>query len=194
MKNIVLPLMFIAEIYCFQSCKGDACKGGNTTNNYNISENNKAAIPYLGTESLVFVNDSGDTATLYLKGRQQFYHSYNSLINPDCTNEKIENFEHIEIEYTGNHPIITSISYKVYRSQANITGDFTNFQIKISNILLSENTFEFSSFSLPIEDSIYFNNKYSSGGFIDETKTILYNKEYGILKFKFSNLTWKKIK
>jgi hypothetical protein len=43
---------------------------------------------------------------------------------------------------------------------------------------------------LPIEDSIFINKKFVSGGFIDDEKTLLYNPTIGILKIKFSNKTW----
>ena len=65
--SILLLVMLI------QSCsKTDPCPKGQE-NYYNLTDEEKSKIPYTGTDTLVFISDKSDTATLIGKGKSQSY-------------------------------------------------------------------------------------------------------------------------
>jgi hypothetical protein len=59
-------LSIITIIMLTQSCSKDNNCGdtSDVINNYIIEDSNKAKMPYTGTDTLVFISDKGDTATL----------------------------------------------------------------------------------------------------------------------------------
>ncbi|MBC7382738.1 MAG: hypothetical protein H7296_07035 [Bacteroidia bacterium] len=96
--------------------------------------------------------------------------------------------------FKGPNPSVNVITYEVYRSSG-FGSSVNSLDIKIgSTYYYVYYTFDGTSYYLPDEDSIFINNSYSRGGYADKLKTILYNKEYGILKFKLYNHVWRKIK
>lgn len=194
MKTITKLLSIILLIMLTQSCSKDsACKNTETNIYYNIADSNKAKIPYTGTDTLVFVSDQGDTATLIGQGKQTYYvkNTRNNSGNADCQWIENKNYEDFKINFKGLDNKIDFIDYML--NSGNNTG-LTGFEININNMQKSEYNFEYSSDFLPIEDSIYFNSKYIKGGYINDNKSILYNRQYGILKFTIISKIYIKVK
>lgn len=169
---------------------------GTIINNYNISDSNKAKIPYIGTDTLIFVSNTGDTATLIGQGKDDYYEKDTKLAKGgDCPLYEVNNYEYIEVNYVGNE-LIKSLKYLVFKNDFD-PKNLTGLSIKINNQInvVIGNTigisFEYVTDYLPVQDSILIGNMISKGGYIDNNYKILYNKQYGILKFKdTNNKTW----
>ncbi|MBC7382736.1 MAG: hypothetical protein H7296_07025 [Bacteroidia bacterium] len=197
MKTLTLPVLILTAMCCLQNCRRDPCKGvvpQERITKFNIADSLKAAIPYNGKDTLVFVSETGDTARLQGTGYYNNYEDVQLANYSDCPGSNVKNFyEHVYMTFKGPNPSVNVITYEVYRSSG-FGSSYNGFDIKITDTRYYPNTFDGSSYYLPVDDSIYINNNYTKGGYADEAKTILYNKEYGILKFKLYNHIWRKIK
>ena len=206
MKTKIFSVFFFALTFScalyFTSCKrSNPCDGvdlSTVTTTYNVSDANKAKIPYTGTDTLVFLSDAGDTATLYGQGKKQSYTS-SSIAggSADCPKTHLYQYENIDINYTGNKSLLYQLRFKAYK-YSQIQNPLTNdIDISVNNVLVASNDFEYVNYNISTpQDSIVFNGNYQSGVFIDEiSKTVLFNYTLGILKLKDSkNKVWTKIK
>jgi hypothetical protein len=82
----LISILFL--IMLIQSCTKDSepC-GGNETYNY-LSTEDKAKVPYTGTDTLVFVSNTNDTAVCIGQGKKRFYTvKYLSVRAGECQND-----------------------------------------------------------------------------------------------------------
>ncbi len=195
-----IKLLFISIfslLFILQACKRDnPCEGMDPSDkvyNYNIPDSNKTKIPYTGDDTLIFVSNTGDTATLIGQGKDDYFESTRKLTNGggDCPKYAVSNYENVDLFYEGNNSI-NILKYKVYLSE-DVVGGLTGFNISINDKISSLYNFEYSSNLLYPEDSILYKNKYATGKYLNLNKSILYNKNVGILKFTIYNKTWIKI-
>ncbi|MBC7383135.1 MAG: hypothetical protein H7296_09100 [Bacteroidia bacterium] len=197
MKTLIMPALILTAICCLQNCRRDPCKGvvpQERITKFNIADSLKAAIPYNGKDTLIFVSETGDTARLLGTGYYNNYEDVQLANYSDCPGSNTKSrYEHVYMTFKGPNPSVNVITYEVYQTPDGISS-VTGAEITINNFYHSVFNFEYSSFYKPAEDSIYINNNYAKGGYADAAKTILYNKEYGILKFKLYDHIWKKIK
>ena len=179
------------------SCKRNDTSCGDLSDviiNYNISDGDKAKIPYTGTDTFVFISDAGDTATLIGQGKNTHYETVRSNISGgDCPRNGISNYDNINIDFIGNSIFFSTLNYRIAKTDF-APQTLTGLEIKCNETYRVGSSLQNVFYYLPIEDSIFINRKFVSGGFIDDEKTLLYNATIGILKIKFSNKTWIKNK
>jgi hypothetical protein len=202
MKIKLLYITMIVIFFCTQACKRSEPDCGDLSDeitNYNIADSNKAKIPYTGTDTLVFVSNSNDTAVLIGQGKKSFQTTTrNSIAGGDCPKSAVNNYQNIQINFIGNDSTIKNINFNVYKNNQLLTPSFTDFDISIDNLLIATNNFEYVNYQFKSpNDSIILDNKYQKGVFIDNysNKTTLFNFAKGLLRFKDkNNKTWTKNK
>ncbi len=185
--------------------KGDPCAGyPSKTNNYYVSDDNKSKIPYTGTDTLVFISDVGDTATLYGQGKQTYMQvlSTYSSNNPDCGNISYWNFEHIVLTFIGSNSAINKLvyglSYPFVFQNNNPPSPITEsnalgFEISSGiGVLISCGSFtSYANNNINYIDSVAINGLTYKGVNLCDSSKGLYNYQYGILRFKdASHKTW----
>lgn len=183
-------LMAVTAMLGIQSCgKGSPCEGRDMTDAitvYTIADSIKAKIPYTGWDTLVFVSDAGDTATLYGQGKRTYFKENIHSTSGYCPKRTIEKYENIEIGFTGMDQI-HSINVNLDKTNYHFTGCWVNINSNINGI----GRIEFILYDSPNQDSIMLNGIYVRGGYIEK---VLYNSIFGIIKFEIDNKSWKIIK
>lgn len=193
MKTLKI-LSIISLITFIQSCSKDTkCSFADTNIYYNLADSNKAKIPYTGTDTLVFISDQGDTATLVGQGKKTYYNTItNNAGTVDCPKIENRNYENVNFEFKNDTSIFFKATFSIlkydvlggYPSTTSIKFNFNNTEIDFSNI---EYIMSFKSF----QDSILLNGKYVGGVYLGfNTYNALFNFENGILKFKYNNKNW----
>ncbi len=181
----LLSLIFI--IMLTQSCSKDTSCGNTNdiVNNYNISDDDKSKIPFKGNDTLIYISDAGDTATLIGTGKKVYIDQVRKDIsgNADCPKYNLDNKETIGIEYYGDNTELNRIKYKIYGNQERTEIEFTfNTYYGI--------TYPYNLNS-PIfyTDSVNIGNKFYLGrplGLSSSNYKALYNFNYGFLKIQFN--------
>jgi hypothetical protein len=117
-NSILLFAFTLSCVFLFNTCKknnSDPCAGlTSQTHNYYVSPDNKSKIPYTGTETLVFVSNTGDTVTLYGQGKQSAANVFSapSSNDPDCGNIiSYWDFENILITFKGSNIVFNKFVY-----------------------------------------------------------------------------------
>jgi hypothetical protein len=185
--NISLKLLSLLLLFMLvQSCAKESNCGNQTTitNIYNIADSNKAKIPYKGNDTLIFISNQGDTATLIGSGKKAKYIiNKQGVGSADCPKELIEKFENIDFGFLGKES-------SLYININFFTDEYSEelFIIKASSDSLSlssgYNSLNYVNNLMNYKDSILLNDKYVLGV---ELRGVYYNFNYGILKIKFSN-------
>ena len=195
MKNKIDLVLFFALIcssaLVFNSCKRNndpPCTNG-ANNYYNITADEKSKIPYTGTDTLIYISNSNDTAKLLGQGKQDYFLNqphYGG--NPEC-NPGSENYQTYYYSFMGKQSLLNEIDVE-YHSTGGGVYDM-NINITINNIkIINENLFAY--FNSNYTDTIHINNKLYygrniKGDGIDSLTVFFYNYNFGILKIKFSN-------
>lgn len=192
MKTKLLYVSIISILFIYSCNRNDTSCGdlSDVITNYNISDGDKAKIPYIGTDTLVFISDANDTAILIGQGKKRYNktETYN-ISGGDCPRNGISNYDNINIDFIGNSTFFSTLNYRIAKTDF-APQTLTGLEIKCNETYRVGSSLQNVFYYLPIEDSIFINKKFVSGGFIDDEKTLLYNPTIGILKIKFSNKTW----
>jgi hypothetical protein len=191
--NITLKLLSLfLLIILVQGCAKESNCGDQTTitNIYNIADSNKSKIPYSGNDTLVFISNEGDTATLIGIGKKAKYiTSKKGIGSADCPRELIEKFEKIDFEFNTNNINFNIFNCKIYNfiiyksTMIDMQPDKIEFSINNEISYVSADLLNSSNF----KDSVLIGGKYYKGTYLNGSNNILYNLKYGILKIKFSN-------
>jgi len=175
-----------------QACKRSETDCGDLSDvitNYNIPDSNKAKIPYTGTDTLVFISDANDTATLIGQGKQTYYKTVrNSIGGGDCPRSGVTNYENVEYNFKNT---LQWLKLNIDESGPINKVSYTSLSFYINERKTTERIFEFIINESTQKDSIKIINRYYTGKYIDLNKTSLFSFEIGILKFKdINNKTW----
>lgn len=168
-----------------QSCSKDTSCGdiNEIVNNYNISADDKSKIPFKGNDTLIYISDAGDTATLIGTGKKVYIDQVRKDIsgNADCPKYTEDNNETISIEYNGNNPELYKVIYKIVASQ-----DKTRLIYAINNYMGSLTPYYFNEITFYSSD-VMINNKNYKGRQINllDSVNLIYNKDFGFLKIEF---------
>jgi hypothetical protein len=192
MKTKLLYSSLISLLFIIQACKRTEPDCGDLSDvitNYNIPDSNKAKIPYIGKDTLVFISDAGDTATLIGQGKNTHYESVRSNISGgDCPRSSVMNYQNIEINFQSiNDTNLSTIFLKLNRPIN---------AVNYTYLKLFLNTKGLSSFPLELlknyDDSVLINKEYIKGYYFDSNKNqVLYNYQKGIIKLiDFKNKIW----
>ncbi len=182
----LLSIIFI--IMLTQSCSKDTkCSFADTNIYYNVADSNKAKIPYTGSDTLVFVSDQGDTATLVGQNKKTYYNTITKNNNTvDCPKIENKNYENIDLVFLSKLDNLKILKVSVF-AQIDINNlIFSTIRIYNFDKLLIGRTFEFID-NKSIEDSVFVNSSYLKGVYLDSEKTILFNYSNGVLKYKDEN-------
>lgn len=191
MKTKLLYISIISLLFIIQACKRTEPDCGDLSDvitNYNISDADKAKIPYTGTDTLVFISDANDTATLIGQGKNSYYETIKTNISGgDCPRTKVDKNETIDIEYSGNNNDLHTIKYNIHNSK-----DKTSIEYYINNIYGQDYPYYLNTTSFYI-DSVAIHGKYFRGTSIilPDVLNAVYNYNYGFLKIQFiGGKTW----
>lgn len=186
MKTIkLLSILVITALV--QSCTKETNCGDSSdiVNNYNISADDKSKIPFKGNDTLVYISDAGDTATLIGTGKKVYIDQVRKDIsgNADCPKYTVDNNETISIEYNGNNPELYKVMYKIYGNTEKTEIEFT-----INNLYGITYPYNFNT---PVfyTDSVSIGNKFYIGrplGINSPNYKALYNFNYGFLKIQLN--------
>lgn len=194
MKTI-LKLFSIIAIILLQSCDdkdSSPCRNSETNIYYNIADSNKAKIPYLGTDTLVFISDQGDTAILIGQGKKTYYvtNTRDNSGNADCQWLENKNFENVDLSFTDIVKKSKKLSISVFSELVNSNIMLTSIDIYSDYKLLIGRSFKYID-NKSIEDSVFVNGSYLKGVYLDSEKTTLFNYSQGVLKYKdVNNYKW----
>ncbi|MCX6187775.1 MAG: hypothetical protein NTU43_12425 [Bacteroidetes bacterium] len=199
MKTKLLYFSIISLLFIMQACKpNNPCEEIDPSDKvytYNIPDSNKTKIPYTGTETLVFISNTGDTATLVGQGKDEYYVNIKNLRNGggDCPLYSVRNYQKVEMKFVSDISSLSNIIYKVYMPSNLEEPGFTYIEVDVNNKYLVQRSYEYLCSQNNPHDSIMINNIYRSGYYFNDinSKTLLYGNSYGILNFKYNNQTWK---
>ena len=196
MKTKLLYISIFSLLFILQACKpNNPCEGIDPSDKvytYNIPDSNKAKIPYTGTETLVFISNTGDTATLVGQGKDEYYVNIKNLRNGggDCPLYSIRNYDNINLSFKNDSQIKFTLIY--YLNNEIESPSLTNISFYINNIDIANSSSEYIDYMAEKPtDSILYIHRYYSGIYMDDSKTALFNKQLGIIKFKdLENKIW----
>lgn len=195
-----IPILALALLISSCGQKESNCGYDKTTNvYYALSDDAKTKIPYTGTETIAFVSDAGDTATLTGQGKKDYdvtTTSGSSIADCGSTPQYTYHHENIKIDFVGGNSSLRNLTFTLYKAEE-INNPVTNsIKILFNDVVLTKSNLEYinSIISSP-QDSILLNGVYEAGVYISlNTKTVLINYNKGILKFTdTNNKIWTKI-
>ncbi len=168
-----------------QSCAKDISCGdtNDIVNTYNISADDKSKIPFKGNDTLIYISDAGDTATLIGIGKKVYTDQVRKNIsgNADCPRYTVDNNETISIENNGNNPELYKVMYKIYGDK-----ERTKIEYFVNNIYSNDYSYYFNSVKF-YTDSTQINGAYYFGTPLDNINyKALYNYNYGFLKIQLN--------
>lgn len=189
-----LKLLCIIAIILLQSCDKDSspCRNSETNIYYNIADSNKVKIPYSGTETLVFISDQGDTATLVGQGKKTYYvtNTRNNSGNADCQWLENKNYENVDLVFIDQKNKTQNLRIRVFPEVLFDNLILSSLDIFTSNTLIIGRSFKYID-NKSIEDSMFVNGSYLKGVYLDSEKTTLFNYSQGVLKYKdLNNHKW----
>ncbi len=191
MKLFLLSILFVMLL---QSCtKDNKCSDSkDVIINYNIADSNEAKIPYTGTDTLVFISDKGDTATLIGQGKKTIYTQIIKSVNDDCTKSTIYNYENLKCIFIGENKFLTNFQYCSYMDNKVQSPSLTTITLYSNGNIIANSSYEFLySREIP-DDSVLLSNIFYKGNYINYNKTALFNSQLGIIKFiDLYNKLWK---
>ncbi len=179
-------LSIITIIMLTQSCSKDTSCGNTNdiVNNYNISADDKSKIPFKGNDTLIYISDAGDTATLIGTGRKVYIDQVRKNIsgNADCLRYTVDNNETISFECTGDNTELNKLKYKIYGNT-----EITKIQFLINSYYGNTDPYYFNNTNT-YTDSVSIGNKFYIGRPIVwlGVNTLLYNFKYGFLKIQLN--------
>ena len=166
-----------------QSCKKDNNCGdtSDVVNNYFISADDKAKIPFKGNDTLVYISDAGDTATLIGEGKNtRTEQKITNISGSDCAKNQIDKKETISIEYNGNNNELNKILYKISGNN-----ERTLIEYMVNTVYSNDYPYYFNSDKF-YKDSTLIKSIFYSGVILDNINyKALYNFNYGFLKIEF---------
>lgn len=185
-KTYLLIIRLIILLFVFQACKRDThCGDQSDIIDFKyVTDENKGKIPYTGKDTLIFISDANDTATLIGQGQNTYFETVNqNLGTNDCQKKYIGKYENIELRFTGNN-LLSSIQIKYYTNE--YEDQIFAATATSNNLFLNTNecSLKYNNDENNYTDSILINNKYYRG---INNRGVFYNAKDGILRIKFIN-------
>jgi len=196
--STILIAFLLGCIVCFTTCKKNSGCPDATNTYYNLSADEKSKIPYSGTDTLIFLSNTGDSAKLFGHGKTDNYNTQSYWqATPDCP-QTTTNCEIISTTYIGSNIGFSNIKF----IPENLCEPPAIVSISINGIKFQDYLLLQLSDSSNYHDTTIINSKLYHGIkifslnaniTIDSTNYIIYNYPSGIVKVKFSNnQTWLK--
>lgn len=190
MKANLFNFLFLTSITLLASCGDESSCGDNvpTYETYNLSADEKSKVPYTGTDTLIFVSNTNDTAILIGQGKKVYYEE--QLIDagpPDCSTPRIGKYEVNEMVFVDPKKILRDINIKLMVN--NKSG------YKILRIITQEK--EYGTLISYLNQQYYLDTITSSIGqkinclklYTDNLSSVFYHHQLGITKIE-NTKTW----
>ena len=169
------------------SCSKDPGPCGGQKTYYYLSEEDKAKIPYSGTDTLIFISDQGDTTTLVGQGKKTYYKTMtNNAGTVDCPKMENRNYENVELVFIEQKNNSQNLKIRIFPEVLFDDLILSSLDIYITNTLIIGRSFKYID-NKSFEDSVLVNSSYLKGVYLDSEKTILFNYSNGVLKYKDGN-------
>lgn len=200
-KSVII--IFLLSAVCLQNCrKKDSTPCTGTAYYHNLNEQEKATVPYSGSDRLVFVSNAKDTAVCISQGKKQFFRTdvIPNSTNNACSPPSSDNYEAINYKMLSNKPQF-SIDLNIYENdgfgvetihiQYNSLPDFILYVSQIGY----DKAVNFID-SIQVQKKWYRDVSVSYQYFNPALAKLYYNKEHGILKIQNADSTeiWELIK
>ncbi len=158
---------------------------------YNLTDDSKSKINFKGFDTLVFISNVGDTATLFGHGKTQTNVAFpQQTTNADCPGIT-EYYEKIEIGFFGDSPELHNLNFKYYVKESSAK-DY--IELRMDNHYFFTKVLSYMNNPTNYLDTIiYKNNKiYGFNASADDNSSYcLYNLNYGVLRLKINGgKTW----
>jgi hypothetical protein len=160
---------------------------------YNLNPADVSKIPYTGTDTLVFISNTGDTATLYGQGKKQYRQEVatNRSSDPGCPFFDYDYCERINIKFNGDNPLLKELilSYNVNEESADKASQMTVIvnEATSSRGLIALNAENRYADTMTIKGIIYNGERFM--GFRqyenDSSLIVFYNCRIGLLQLVF---------
>ena len=189
MKKLPTYLFVLLIIASFTTCKRDSSGPcGGRKSYYNLSDIDEAKVPYTGTDTLVFVSNSNDTAICIGQGKKQFYEILSTPVaNGDCDPD-FDYYEAYFYKFIDKNNLL-NISMNVWLCDLYM---FDVMDITLNSVRV-----------YPIRTSFFYEKYYNDSAFTNQSsyKTlrindglgniIQYNIKKGVIQIQSNNKTWK---
>ncbi|MES2653956.1 MAG: hypothetical protein V4620_00095 [Bacteroidota bacterium] len=192
--------IFIIISLLLQSCgkETDGCPQS-TNDFYNLTDAEKSKIPYTGTDTLLFISNQGDTATLIGQGKNQTYNNVTvSLGNPDCGGTNSKNYQKVNYSYLNSKMNkISMLNFSLFVDDVSNPNPFDVYVDFVFNNGVSNYSFisrtNYLNGQVDYSDSIIINSTMIKGIKLsskqDTGSYIFYNKQFGLLEIKLGEVT-----
>jgi hypothetical protein len=169
-------------MFFIQNCSKDPGPCGGQKTYYYLSEEDKAKVPYTGTDTLVFVSNTNDTAVCIGKGKKQFFTVDYIGGNPDCEPAEYY-YEAYNYKFIDTNNLL-NITLDIYKDDLvnNEIMEINANKYKLYPINLSFLIEKYNDDSLKVNNLIYPVNKIGS--------FIKYNLKKGIMYYDENGKIW----
>ena len=180
LRNLIVLGLMATTFACGD--KDDGC-GERKDRYYYLSADAKSKIPYTGTDTLVFVSNTGDTARCIGQGTQVTYESV--LSAGPCPGS--QEYEVNSTSYVGENQEIVITNSKLIQD---INIHFDNHLFIVANDVIGKTNISFYR-SEYIIGMITYKNVYIIEGRGSNENSLVYNSELGIIQIKLgTEKTW----
>ena len=157
-----------------------------------VSPKVKAVIPYKGYDTLKLKHSSGEEYTFYAGKMDSVFYINAKSTSPDCANNIFEHRHGYRLEFTSdNYPNLLTLSLtNAYNESSRFEITLKKRIIFITSALTNlppppSPVYDYDS--LLINEKVYYHVQVLYKSTQDHSEKLLYNTEYGILKFIYSN-------
>lgn len=190
-------LLSITALALLISCKRDPCAGYSPTEytTINLTADEQSKVPYTGYDTLYFLTNTGDTCIVRGTGKQYFYETVLEKSEPVCPPVESRNYQAYKLHY---YPLRGKLDFVIEQHSSIDFG-----QVLLIRLKDADGVFRVGSDRIGVIpdwndsyyiDSLEINQKTFRTIRIMESNIsrfqkdsnvyILYNKQYGILKFE----------
>lgn len=181
--KLILALVLLTT---FCACNDDACD--KLTNQVNtISNDAFGKLPYIGTDTLYFVDELNDTSIVVGQGKNFFYEETSKPVTPVCFHKILD--QAFNISYK---PIKGNLAFDIYQKANgnNIVLKVPTFPVHFYIDYLTVGTYSPLNLDSANLAGVWYKNvstataKDVTFNIIDDTYTCYYNQPYGVLLIK----------
>lgn len=174
-------------MFFIQNCSKDPGPCGGQKTYYYLSEEDKAKVPYTGTDTLVFVSNTNDTAVCIGQGKKQFFTVEYDSGNPDCKPPEYY-YEAYNYKFIDTNNLL-NITLNIYKD------DLNTYDV----LELYANEKLFYPINLEFLITKYYNDSVETNKGIYNTikikfsdeNVLQYNTQKGVLEIKANEKTWR---
>jgi hypothetical protein len=184
-KTILLCIAFVFTQSCQKESNGPC--GGNKTYYY-LSEIDKAKVPYTGTDTLVFVSNTNDTAVCIGQGKKLFYTAHSFSVNAGECEDDTYYYEAYNYKFKDrNNMLNISLNIFEYDLIAYEVMEIKKEEISLHPINLIYFFSKYYNDSIQTNKYIYKTLRINNGlGFI-----VQYNLQKGIIQIQNDEKIWR---